>query len=50
MSHQVSSKAKAAAERIVKEFRPNGWPAKEQEIARFLDLTFGGTDAKDNAG
>lgn len=50
MSHLPSSKAKEAAGRIVKEFRPAGWPAKEDEIARFLDATFGGSDAKDNTG
>lgn len=33
-------RAKEVAHRIVCEFRPAGWPAKEDEIARLLMLTF----------
>lgn len=44
MTSTPTDNARAAADRIIREFRPEGWPAKADEIARFLDRTFPSPD------
>lgn len=39
--NDVVERARLLARRIVADFRPNGWPAKEDEIARLIIRTFG---------
>jgi hypothetical protein len=42
--------AREIANRIVREFRPGGWPAKEEEIARAIALSFRPVEKTDLRG